>query len=109
MHIVKEAQQRGCKIVVIDPLHSQTASKADVYIQINSSTDGALALGMARYIIDHELYDGDWLVRNTKGYGWNHKRVYRIYRQLELNLRIKPKRRIKRDKPDALQVDLPSN
>lgn len=43
-------------------------------------------------------------LRNVQGYGWNHKRVYRIYRELELNLRIKPKRRIKRDKPDALSV-----
>lgn len=43
-------------------------------------------------------------LRNVKGYGWNHKRVYRIYRELELNLRIKPRRRIKRDKPDALSV-----
>ena len=43
-------------------------------------------------------------LRNSQGYGWNHKRVYRIYRELELNLRIKPKRRIKRDKPDALSV-----
>ncbi len=43
-------------------------------------------------------------LRNVKGYGWNHKRVYRIYRELELNLRIKPKRRIKRDKPEALVV-----
>lgn len=43
-------------------------------------------------------------LRNIKGYSWNHKRVYRIYRELELNLRIKPKRRIKRDKPDALSV-----
>jgi len=43
-------------------------------------------------------------LRNIKGYGWNHKRVYRIYRELELNLRIKPRRRIKRDKPDALDV-----
>jgi putative transposase len=41
-------------------------------------------------------------LRNVKGFGWNHKRVYRIYRELELNLRIKPRRRIKRDKPDAL-------
>jgi len=41
-------------------------------------------------------------LRNVKGFGWNHKRVYRIYRELELNLRIKPKRRIKRDKPEAL-------
>lgn len=43
-------------------------------------------------------------MRNIKGYGWNHKHVYRIYRELELNLRIKPKRQIKRDKPDALRV-----
>ena len=41
-------------------------------------------------------------LRNVKGFGWNHKRVYRIYRELELNLRIKPRRRIIRDKPDAL-------
>jgi len=27
-------------------------------------------------------------LRNVKGYPWNHKRVYRIYRELELNLRI---------------------
>lgn len=43
-------------------------------------------------------------LRNVKGYGWNHKRVYRIYRELELNLRIKPKRRIKREYPGELTV-----
>ena len=43
-------------------------------------------------------------LRNVKGFQWNHKRVYRIYRDLELNLRIKPKKRLVREKPDALQV-----
>lgn len=43
-------------------------------------------------------------LRNVKGYGWNHKRVYRIYRELELNLRIRPKKRMVREKPDALTV-----
>ena len=43
-------------------------------------------------------------LRNVKGFRWNHKRVYRIYRELELNLRIKPKKRIKRDKPEVLAV-----
>lgn len=43
-------------------------------------------------------------LRNVKGFGWNHKRVYRIYRELELNLRIKPKKRLVREKPQALAV-----
>ena len=43
-------------------------------------------------------------LRNVKGYKWNHKRVYRIYKELELNLRIKPKRRIKREIPQPLSV-----
>ncbi len=43
-------------------------------------------------------------LRNVKGFGWNHKRVYRIYRELELNLRIKPRKRLKRGKPEPLAV-----
>ena len=43
-------------------------------------------------------------LRNVKGYRWNHKRVYRIYCELELNLRIKPRKRIVREKPEALAV-----
>lgn len=39
-----------------------------------------------------------------QGYGWNHKRVYRIYCESELNLRIKPKKRLKRDMPEPLAV-----
>jgi putative transposase len=43
-------------------------------------------------------------LRNVKGCRWNHKRVYRIYRELELNLRIKPKKRMNRAKPEPLTV-----
>lgn len=43
-------------------------------------------------------------LRNVKGFKWNHKRVYRIYRELELNMRIKPRKRLKRDKPEPLAV-----
>ena len=39
-----------------------------------------------------------------KGQPWNPKRVYRIYCALELNLRIKPRKRLKRDKPEVLAV-----
>lgn len=43
-------------------------------------------------------------LRNVQGCRYNHKRVYRIYRELELNLRIKPHRRLQRNKPEALAV-----
>ena len=43
-------------------------------------------------------------LRNVNGYKWNHKRVYRVYRELELNLRIKPRKPIVREKPKPLAV-----
>jgi putative transposase len=48
-------------------------------------------------------------LRNVKGYRWNHKRVYRIYKELAQNLRIKPRKRLKREKPDALIVPMKIN
>lgn len=43
-------------------------------------------------------------LRNVKGLKYNHKRVYRIYRELELNLRIKPRKRLVREQPEPLTV-----
>jgi putative transposase len=43
-------------------------------------------------------------LRNVQGKPWNHKRVYRIYCGLRLNLKIKPNKRIDRDKPLPLAV-----
>lgn len=72
--------------------------------------------------VDENAVIADWLVRlttahrswgfglcflylrNVKQCDWNHKRVYRIYRLLELNLRITPKRRLRRATPEPLAV-----
>ncbi len=35
-------------------------------------------------------------LRNFKYFKWNHKRVYRIYKELEFNLRNKPRKRLVR-------------
>lgn len=43
-------------------------------------------------------------LRHVKGFPWNHRRVYRIYREMVLNLRIRPRRRLAREKPEPLAV-----
>ncbi|MDP4160709.1 MAG: molybdopterin-dependent oxidoreductase [Bacillota bacterium] len=65
---INKARERGTKLVVIDPIETSTASKADLYIQIKPSTDGALALGMARYILDNNWVDWDYARANSTGF-----------------------------------------
>ena len=44
------------------------------------------------------------LLCNVNGFPVNHKPVYQTYRELELNLRIMPKKRIVRELPEILAV-----
>ncbi len=68
MSIIQKAKENGTKVVVIDPIMTDTAANADEYIQIKTSSDGALALGMAKYILDHNLHDEAWMKNNSIGY-----------------------------------------
>jgi len=68
MDFILKAKEKGAKIVVIDPIHTATASHADLYYQIKASTDGALALGMARWIIDNNLHEKGFLDKYVKGW-----------------------------------------
>jgi len=43
-------------------------------------------------------------LQNVKGFDGNRKRVYRIYRAPELNMPIKPGKRLRRQKPEPLAV-----
>lgn len=67
--ILADAHERGCKIYVIDPINTDTACKvADKFIEIAPSTDGALALGMCKWVLDHGKEDRAWMKENSIGY-----------------------------------------
>jgi putative transposase len=81
--------------------------------QAKLSSENAL---IADWLIRLTTEQTDWgfglcfdFLRNVRGYGWNHKRVYRIYCELALNLRIKPRRRLKRNKPEPLKEPIRAN
>ncbi|HEV8627479.1 MAG TPA: molybdopterin-dependent oxidoreductase [Acidimicrobiia bacterium] len=72
---IKEAQERGAKVVAIDPLRHRTAQSADWYIPIRPGTDAALALGMMHVIIAEGLVDEDYVANYTVGFEDLAKRV----------------------------------
>jgi anaerobic selenocysteine-containing dehydrogenase len=65
---IKDAQQHGAKLVVIDPYRTRTAKSADWYLPINPGTDAALALGMMNVILAEGLQDDDYIAKYTLGF-----------------------------------------
>lgn len=60
-HFFVEARENGAKVLVFDPNYTATASKADEWYSIKPSSDAAVALGLAKVIMDENLFDGDFI------------------------------------------------
>lgn len=54
---LKKARANGAKIVLIDPVHHQTSSIADVYVQPKPGTDSAIAMGIACWLFENKKAD----------------------------------------------------
>lgn len=66
--MIKQAKKNGIKIVVIDPLDTDTAKLADLHIRINPAKDGALAMAMAKLIIESGFHDEQFISRHVLGF-----------------------------------------
>jgi len=60
-------KEKGVKLVVIDPIFTITAAKADEYIAVCLGTDVALVLGMIYQILADGLEDRNFMARYTVG------------------------------------------
>lgn len=65
---IEKARQNGAQVVVIDPRRTLTADKADLLIRPRPGTDAALALAMARVIVDRGLADTEFISRHVSGF-----------------------------------------
>jgi anaerobic selenocysteine-containing dehydrogenase len=55
--LLKEARNQGTRIILIDPVHHQTASLADLHVQPRAGSDAAIALGIARQLFEEKQFD----------------------------------------------------
>ena len=65
---IMEALSKGAKLVYVDPRFSKTSAKADWWLPIKPGTDLALILALINVIITEELYDKDFVEKNTEGF-----------------------------------------
>jgi anaerobic selenocysteine-containing dehydrogenase len=68
MPFLRQAQRNGCQVVVIDPRRTASAAGAVLHLAPRPGSDGALALGVARLLVQQDLHDEAWLRHCTVGW-----------------------------------------
>ena len=63
-----EAKRQGATIITIDPVYTATAKKSDIYVQIKPGTDGAMALALAKMIVEKNGLDENFIRKYTTGF-----------------------------------------
>jgi anaerobic selenocysteine-containing dehydrogenase len=66
--LILDAQAQGARVIVIDPRQTDSTDAADRHLQPKPGTDAALALGMARVIIDAGLHDAQFVGAHAHGF-----------------------------------------
>ena len=67
MPFLKEARERGTKLVVIDPRVTVLARQADLFLQPRPGTDLAIALAFHRFLFEEGGADAAFLAAHTTG------------------------------------------
>ncbi len=68
MAFIDEARKKGAPLVVIDPVRCSIAQKADRFYQIRPGSDGMLAIGVARLLLESERVDAAFIDDHSRGF-----------------------------------------
>ena len=79
-NFITRAQENGAKLIVIDPRRTPTADRANTLIQVRPGTDGALALAVAKILIEKRQIDLQFIENYIQGFAEfaNHVKKYSI-------------------------------
>lgn len=72
---IRRAQERGAKLIVLDPRRSENAEVADLWLPLKPGSDAAMCLGWLKVIIDEQLYDKEFVEKWTVGFEEFRERV----------------------------------
>ncbi len=73
-------KDKGAKVVQIEPRLSNTSAKADKWLPINPGTEGILALGIANVLIAQNLYNKDFVKKQSEGFERFEKNILNNYK-----------------------------
>ncbi|MFI5354817.1 MAG: formate dehydrogenase-N subunit alpha [Desulfobaccales bacterium] len=62
---ITKAQEKGAKLIVVDPRFTRSAAKADIYARLRPGTDTALMGGLINYVLANDLIHRDYVVNYT--------------------------------------------
>ena len=65
---IRQAVQRGCKLIVVDPRDIDLAKHADIHLKLKPGTNVAFANGIMNVIISEGLQDDKFIAERTEGY-----------------------------------------
>ena len=68
MHAIEQGLERGAKLVAIDPRSTEISRKADLHLRPMPGTDGALAWGLMRLLIQAGRYDLEFVAGHSVGF-----------------------------------------
>lgn len=65
---IKDAKARGAKMLVLDPLRTQAAAMADLWLRPRPGTDAAIAMAMMQVMVAENLHDAEFVSRWCHGF-----------------------------------------
>lgn len=68
MPFVKEARNKGAKLIIVNPMTTDLTEGADYQVFPRPGTDGALALAVCRLLLDSGRYDEEFVTDQSIGF-----------------------------------------